>query len=121
MAWVAFQWNTIEQNAKQFALRTPRRVALPLLPKVKGRAYRLGWKIWGVISKAEAPTDWCAGMVVVPKADGNIYICDPLSENPPFSPKNILSISKIRNTITNIINFTNFTRVLRNSAYFHPL
>ena len=34
----------------------------------------------GVISKVEAPTDWCAGMVVVPKAEGNIRICVDLTK-----------------------------------------
>ena len=29
----------------------------------------------GVISKIDEPTDWCAGMVVVPKANGDVRIC----------------------------------------------
>ena len=29
----------------------------------------------GVIEKVEDPTEWCAGMVVVPKADGRVRIC----------------------------------------------
>ena len=29
----------------------------------------------GVISKVEAPTPWCAGMVTVPKKDGTVRIC----------------------------------------------
>ena len=29
----------------------------------------------GIISRVEAPTDWCSGMAVVPKADGNVRIC----------------------------------------------
>ena len=29
----------------------------------------------GAVSKIESPTDWCAGMVVVPKANGEIRIC----------------------------------------------
>ena len=29
----------------------------------------------GVISKVKAPTEWCAGMVVVPKKDGKVRIC----------------------------------------------
>ena len=29
----------------------------------------------GVISKVSGPTEWCAGMVVVPKASGKVRIC----------------------------------------------
>ena len=38
----------------------------------------------GVISKVEAPTEWCAGMVVVPKKQGSVRICvdlKPLNES----------------------------------------
>ena len=28
-----------------------------------------------IIRKVEEPTDWCAGTVVVPKANGDIRIC----------------------------------------------
>ena len=30
----------------------------------------------GVIAKANEPTAWCAGMIVVPKANGKVRICD---------------------------------------------
>ena len=29
----------------------------------------------GVISKVSDPTEWCAGMVVVPKKSGSVRIC----------------------------------------------
>ena len=29
----------------------------------------------GIISKVDEPTEWCAGMVVVPKANGKVRIC----------------------------------------------
>ena len=38
----------------------------------------------GVISKVHDPTQWCAGMVVVPKKSGEVRICvdlKPLNEN----------------------------------------
>ena len=38
----------------------------------------------GVISKVDEPTDWCAGMVVVPKKSGSVRICvdlKPLNES----------------------------------------
>ena len=29
----------------------------------------------GVTSQVDEPTPWCAGMVVVPKANGSVHIC----------------------------------------------
>ena len=34
----------------------------------------------GVIARVEQPTDWCAGMVVVPKAKGKVRICVDLTK-----------------------------------------
>ena len=59
-------------EAKPFALTTPRRVAIPLLPKVKAELERM--EKLGVISKITTPTEWCAGMVVVPKPNGSVRI-----------------------------------------------
>ena len=54
----------LKDDAKPFALSTPRRVALPLQPKVKKELQRM--EQLGVISRVDDPSDWCAGMVVVP-------------------------------------------------------
>ena len=29
----------------------------------------------GVVSKVSEPTEWCAGMVVVPKESGKVRVC----------------------------------------------
>ena len=34
----------------------------------------------GVISKVVEPTDWCAGMVIVPKPNGQVRICVDLAK-----------------------------------------
>ena len=60
----------IVPEEKPFALTTPRRVAVPLLPKVKAELERM--EKLGVISKVTTPTEWCAGMVVVPKPNGTV-------------------------------------------------
>lgn len=60
-------------DAKPFALSTPRRVPLPLMDKVKAELTRM--EKLGVISKVDEPTEWCAGMVVVPKSNGDVRIC----------------------------------------------
>ena len=33
----------------------------------------------GVIEKVEQPTEWCAGLVAVPKVNGRVHICIDLS------------------------------------------
>ena len=63
----------LKPDSTPFASTTPRRVALPLMSKVKTELKRM--ENLGVISKVDIPTDWCAGMVVVPKPDGKIRIC----------------------------------------------
>ena len=59
-------------------LSIPRRVAIPLMPKVREELERM--EKLGVIQKVEDPTEWCAGTVVVPKADGQVRICVDLTK-----------------------------------------
>ena len=56
----------------------PRRVAVPLLPKVKAELERL--ENQGVTFKVNEPTEWCAPMVVVPKPNGAVRICVDLTK-----------------------------------------
>ena len=63
----------LREDAKPYALSTPRRIAIPLLPKVKKELERM--EEMGVVSLVREPTDWCSGMVVVLKDDGSVRIC----------------------------------------------
>lgn len=63
----------LKPNATPHALFIARNVPIPLREKVCEELQRM--ETLGIISKADAPTDWCAGMVVVPKKNGNIRIC----------------------------------------------
>ena len=69
---------SLQEGAKPFALSAPRRVPLPLMPKVKQELQRM--EALGVIKKVEQPTDWCAGIVVVPKSNGSLRICVDLTK-----------------------------------------
>ena len=63
----------LQSDAEPYAVQYPRRVAVPLLPKVKGELDRL--ETLGVIKRVTDPTEWCAPMVVVPKLNGKVRIC----------------------------------------------
>ena len=65
-------------EAKPFALTTPRLVAVLFLPKVKAELQRI--EKLGVISKVTTPTEWCAGVVMIPKPIGTIRICVDLTK-----------------------------------------
>ena len=63
----------LRDGAAPHALSTPRRVAIPLLRSVELELKRM--EDMGVIVKIQEPTDWCTGMVVVPKPNGKVRIC----------------------------------------------
>ena len=54
----------LKLNATPFSLYSARNVPIPLLDKVKSLLNEM--ESTRVISQVETPTDWCAGIVVVP-------------------------------------------------------
>ena len=60
-------------DAKSHALFTPRRIPIPIRSKVKEELTKM--EAQGVISKVNQPTQWCSGMVAVPKKSGSVRIC----------------------------------------------
>ena len=73
---------TLKPNDQSYRLYTPRRVPLPL-QGVNAEIERM--EFLGVISKVEAPTLWCVGMVAVPKKSGAIRICVDLDHSTDVS------------------------------------
>ena len=55
------------------ALHTARKIAFPLLPAVKEELARM--EKLEVVYRVQQPTDWCAGLVVVPKPNGKVRLC----------------------------------------------
>ena len=68
----------LDPEAKPFALSIPTRVAVPFMGAVKQELERM--ERLEVITKIQEPTEWCAGMVVVPKADNRVRICVDLTK-----------------------------------------
>ena len=71
----------LKDDASPYALHAPRNIPIALRARVKDELNRM--EKMGVIRKISKPTEWCAGMVVVPKKSGAIRICvdlKPLNE-----------------------------------------
>ena len=86
----------LKENAVPFALTIPRRVPIALMSKVQSELQRMEKK--GVISQVKEPTDWCAGMVVVPKSGGTVRICVDLTKRTTRTP--YVAISRANSSST---------------------
>ena len=73
----------LKDGALPFALFTPCIVAILLMDSVKTELEKM--KKLVVISQRETPTDWYAGMVVVPKSNNRVPICITWTKN--FHPE----------------------------------
>ena len=69
---------SLADNVEPYNLSVPRRIPFAIMPKVKEEIDRM--VNIGVIEKVEQPTDWCSGIVVVPKKSGQVRICVDLKK-----------------------------------------
>ncbi len=106
----------LKDTAQPFALSTPRRVALPLQPKVKSELQRM--EELGVISKVDEPTDWCAGMVVVPKQDGKVCICVDLTKLNESVRRERHILPSVDHTLAQLRGAKVFTKLDANSGFW---
>lgn len=103
-------------NCEPYALTTPRRVAIPLLPKVEAELQRM--LQLGVIEKVEQPTEWCSGMVVVPKANGNVWICVDLTKLNKSVQRERHILPSVEQTLAQISGAKIFTKLDANSGFW---
>eukprot|EP00731_Ephydatia_muelleri_P015565 Em0008g1285a len=95
----------LQPGARPYALFTPRNIPIPLRQRVRQELDRM--LLLGVISKVDIPSPWCAGMVVVPKKNGDIRISvdfRPLKSSVLSAPKHFQKcVSRILEGIEGVV------------------
>ena len=91
----------LKDDAAAFCQKVPRRVPLPLLGKLEAELDRLS--DLSVIEAVDEPTDWCAPIVVVPKANGSdVRLCVDLTKLNKHVKREIYSMPTVQSTLNNI-------------------
>ena len=106
----------LNHDAKPFAIHTPRKVPIPLMEKVKSELDRM--LRLGVISKVDEPTQWCAGMVVVPKPNGKVRICVDFTKLNQSVKRENHPLPSVDESLAKLAGATVFTKLDANSGFW---
>ena len=97
-------------------MNAPRRIALPLLSKVKVKLEEL--EKLGVISKVDKPTDWCAPIVAVPKNNGDVRVCVDLTKLNKQVQRERLILPAVDYVLSQLSGAKIFTKLDANSGFY---
>ena len=106
----------MKDGAKPWAIQTARRVPLPLRDKVTEELRRM--ESCGVISRMEEPTEWCAGMVTVPKKQGSVRICVDLKALNENIMREVYALPTVDQTLAQMNGATKFCKLDANSGFW---
>ena len=106
----------LKPSAVPQALYTPRIVPLPLRPQVEEELKRM--ESPGVISKVDQLTQWCAGMVVVPKRNGKVRICVDLKHLNESVLREVHPLPKVDETLAQLSRAKVFSKLDANSRFW---
>ena len=106
----------LKPEAKPFALCVPRRIAIPLREKVRAELKTM--EEMGIISSVDEPTQWCSGMVVVPKANGSIRICVDLGRLNESVMREVYPLPSVDETLAQLAGAKVFSKLDANSGFW---
>ena len=105
----------LAQNAKAHAIYTPRAIELPIRAKVQDALKKI--ESMGVISRVEQPTQWCAGMVAIPKKNGKLRICVYLKNLNEAVQREAYPLPKVDEMLAQLSGATIFSKLDANSGF----
>ncbi len=108
----------LQDEAKPFAIKVPRKVPFPLLEKME-KALEKEVRL-GIITKITEPTDWVAPLVVVPKKDGSVRLCVDYSRLNVWVKREYFPMPNVEETLAQLKGGRVFSKLDANSG-FHQI
>ncbi|GFO21951.1 hypothetical protein PoB_004845600 [Plakobranchus ocellatus] len=107
----------IRPGVQPSSIYTPRKIPHPLMDKVKAEINRMLDD--GVISPVEEPTEWCSGIVVVPKADrSSVRICVDLTSLNKAVLREVHPLSSVDEDLARLSGSKIFTKLDSRSGFW---
>ena len=106
----------LKEGAVPFTLTTPHKVAIPLMDSIKAELQRM--EKLGVISWIEEPTDWCTGMVVVPRSNKQVRICVDLTKLNENVRRERHQLPAVEQTLAQVAGARVFSKLDANSGFW---
>ncbi|XP_061167955.1 uncharacterized protein K02A2.6-like [Saccostrea echinata] len=106
----------LKEDAQPYAVTTPRMVALPYLEKVKAELHRM--ESAGVISPVDEPTDWCSGLVVIPKKNNCVRLCIDLTQLNKWVRRENFQLPSTEETLNRLAGTKVFSKLDANSGFW---
>ena len=107
---------SLKKDAKPYTVSTPRRVAIPLQKRVHEELQRM--EQLGVIIPVTTPTEWCAGMVVVPKSNNKVRICVDLTHLNESVQRERHLLPAVDQTLAQLAGAKIFSKIDANSGFW---
>lgn len=107
---------SLREDAAPMCLFAPRRVPHPLVEKVKQQLGKMEKS--KIITRVTEPTEWCSGMVVVPKANGTVRICVDLTALNKAVKREVHPMASVDENLAKIQGSSIFTKLDANSGFW---
>ena len=104
----------VTQDVVPHAIYT-KTVALPMRPRVQEELDRM--EFINIITWAEEPFQWCAGMVAIPKKNGKLCICVELKHSYVAVVKEVHLLPIVDKTLAQLSDATIFSSLDNNSGF----
>ena len=109
----------LDQSVTPYSVSVPRRIPLPLMGKVKAELLRL--QELKIIRQVDQPTEWCAPIVVVPKANQDqVRICVDLTKLNNAVKRERHMLPSVDHTLGQMARASVFSKLDANSG-FHQI